>query len=242
MIISRDTEILNGNKCQVLLQELIDNRTIVSLYALGTTFEHLTVIIGMEQTAAGGFLIVDTPAGFKAAVAGTEPWRLRFNCNGPDRLEYLFSTTGGTYCDQGLRIPIPDGVQRLQRRKDFRINCLPNTRLQFNVRKLVGIMLLHNISMGGVFGDLIKHNSENARVPLLKVSQLLSKLMITFPGYAETHDQLVTIKRARVVRIQRNRETHIDQYALQFMEIDRFQEPILRSAIYRLQRYYLQNR
>lgn len=239
---SWNTEILQGQKRLRLFQELIEQKIIVSMYVMGTNFEQLTVISGIEQTPAGESLIIDPPTGFKKAVDGAQPWKLKFNCNGPDKLEYIFITQGGAYCDRGIRVPLPNEVQRLQRRKDFRVACLPNTLLRFNAKKLKGIMRLANVSMGGVFGDMVKHNRENAKGPVLKSYQRLSKLVITFPAYAENQELVVEIKNARVVRVDRDLDRHIHQFALQFMEIEHTQESALRGAIYNLQRYYLKNR
>jgi c-di-GMP-binding flagellar brake protein YcgR len=225
-----------------LFEALIDEKIIISMSVLGTNFEQLIVISALEQASSGDHLIIDPPSGFKNAVNGADSWKLRFKCKGPDKLKYSFITRGGTHCDQGIRVPLPEGVQRIQRRKDFRVDCFPNTLLQFNAKKQKGVMRLKNISMGGVFGDLVKYAQESANGPPLKNYQRLSKILITFPAYAEYAQHLVHIKKARVVRIDRDKDRHIHQFALQFMEIGRTQESALREAIYQIQRHYLQNR
>jgi hypothetical protein len=239
---SPEPEILRGNKRSALFQQLIEKKVILSLYVIGANFEQLTVIKGIEKTLAGETLIIDTPKGFTQAVNGVQPWKLRFNCNGPDRLEYIFSTEGGTFGAEGLKVPFPENVQRLQRRKDFRVMVLPHTKLLFMSGKLKGVMEINNISMGGVFGALVKHNRKSATNSVLGLYQYLNTIAITFPAHGDIEKQVVMIRTARVVRIERHPTKHIDQYALELLDISRDQENRLRNVIYQLQRYYLQNR
>lgn len=241
-MITRDKEILSGHKQLQLFEQLIAQKTIVSLAVMGTDYEQLTIITGLEQNANGGHLVIDTPSGFRKAVSGFDPWKLHFNCNGPDKVEYLFTTLGGAVGQQGLRVPLPKGVERLQRRRDFRVACLPRTALQFSAKKVNGIMVLKDVSMGGVFGDLVKHDGEHTKGTLLKESQRLIHIVIAFPAYGGNPVRMVKVRKAKVVRAHRKIDLHIDQYALQFLEIEPDQEAILRQAIYQLQRFYLQNR
>jgi hypothetical protein len=237
-----DSEKIQGDKCVLLFRQLIEQKIIVSMYVEGTDFEQLTVITGLEQTPFGEHLIIDAPSGFTAAVNNTNDWTLRFTLNGPDKLEYLFSTQGGTCSDNEIKVPFPESVQRLQRRKDFRVNTLPNTKLLFVNPDLKGVILLNNISMGGVFGALVKHSRKNSNGSLLDVHQLVRNIAITFPAHGDIEKQVVMIKKAKVVRIERDQQRHVYRYALEFKGMSRDQEALLRHTIYQIQRYYLKNR
>lgn len=237
-----DLDKIRGHKCVSLFRQLIEQKIIVSMYVEGTDYEQLTVIIGLEQTPLGEHLIIGAPSGFTSVMNNANDWTLRFTLNGPDKLEYLFSTRGGTCLDNEIKVPFPESVQRLQRRKNFRVNTFPNTKLLFVNPDLKGVILLSNISMGGVFGTLVKHSRKNANGSLLDMHQLVHNIAITFPGHGDIEKQVVMIKKAKVVRIERDQQRHIFRYALEFKEMSRGQEALLRHTIYQIQRYYLKNR
>lgn len=237
-----ESEKLQGNKCISLFRELIEKKVIVSVCVVGTDYEQLTVITGLEQSSAGEILIIDEPSGFKSAVDRHDILKLRFTLNGPDKLEYLFDTQGGICLDNAIKVPLPESVQRLQRRKDFRVNALPNTKLLFVNQNLKGVILLNNISMGGVFGGLVKYNRKKTKGSVLQLYQYVYNIAITFPAHSEIKQQVVMIKKAKVVRIERDQNRHIYRYALEFKEMSHDQQALLRQTIYQIQRYYLKNR
>ncbi len=138
---------IQGPKLDALFDEMVANRTIISIYVVGNGFERLTCIMATERSLEGNFLLIDQPDGFGKTAGQSEQWNLRFNFNGPDHLEYIFCTRGGEYSSHNLKVPFPEYVERLQRRKDFRIMTLPGTKLIFAVKKIKGIIDLINISI-----------------------------------------------------------------------------------------------
>jgi c-di-GMP-binding flagellar brake protein YcgR len=233
---------IEGPKLDALFESLITEKTILSMYVAGTDFQRLTCIIGAERTPEGNRLLVDCPEGFTQATAKTETLDIRFNFNGKDQLEYLFSTSSGTLSGSTLKVPFPDYVERLQRRKNFRIDTLPGTRLYFSTGKLEGQIDLINISLGGAFGMLSKLNQENPTGSVFKVNQRLYKIRIVFPSDKLMEQKTVFVKKAEVRRIERDRERKRYKYALEFMNIDKENHQELTKAIYHIQRQFLQNR
>ena len=98
-------------------------------------------------------MLVDPPDDFREAAADQDLWHLRFNFNGPDQLEHIFSTRGGELVEQGLKVPFPEHVERLQRRRNFRVDALTGTRMHFTLKKINGELDLINISQGGAYGE-----------------------------------------------------------------------------------------
>ncbi len=233
---------IQGTKLDALFDELILRKTIISIYFVGTGFERLTCVIAIAHNEGGKYLLVDRPDGFSQSAGQSEPWNLRFNFNGPDHLEYIFSTRGGEYSDRFLKIPFPEYVERLQRRKDFRILTFPGTKLLFTSRKLKGVIDLINISLGGAFGVLRKHNQKDLRGSLFAVGHPLYKIGLIFPGDKELDEQVVVINKAEVRRIEHDKARRLYRYAFEFMEIDKQQKQKLTRAIYHIQRQYLKNR
>ncbi len=233
---------IEGRKRDDLFDSLIASRTIISVFVVGTDFQRLTCITDVEQTKEGKRLVVDCPEGFSRAMAKTERLDLRFNFNGSDQLEYIFSTSGGTVYGRALKVPFPEYVERLQRRKNFRIDTRPGTRMFFSSRKVEGQIDLINISLGGAYGLLVKHSDKNLKGSLFKANQRLYKIRIVFPPDKDMDEQTVNIRKAEVRRVERNRERKQYKYAFEFMDIDKQELQGLTKAIYHIQRQFLQKR
>lgn len=236
-----DTGKISGEKLAGLFNELIANRTIISVQAVETGFEQLTTIIGTFTEQKSNYLLVDQPKGFREASIRS-PWHLRFNFNGPDKLEYIFETMGGYNAGSGLKIPFPHYVERLQRRRNFRINTLVDSRLMFAAGDIRGVMKLINISAGGAYGVVFKHSAKDVKGPILQKNQEISNLAITFPADKDMNKPLILIKRAMVRRIELDFKRKVYRYAFEFMEIEKEEKKKLVQSIYHLQRQYLKRR
>jgi len=233
---------VQGQPLFELFRQLMDNKVILSLSVVGTGFERLTCLTGVSNENGRSYLSIDLPDGFKEAAGPAESCRLRFNFNGPDLLEYLFSTQGGFYFGREMRIPFPDYAERLQRRKNFRMPTLPGTRLLFKQDKLHVIIGVVNISLGGIYGALLKHNARNVIGSILEMNQQIYGMGIIFPADQRTPEQVVIIKRAEVRRVEYDPQKELYKYAFEFMEIDRPEKDKLIECIYYLQRQFLQRR
>lgn len=233
---------IQGPKLDVLFEALIKGKTIISMQVVGKDFQRLTCVTSIEHTPNGNYLMVDRPEGFSQAVGNDESMKLLFNFNGTDHLEYMFGTSGGSVNGRELKIPFPEHVERLQRRKNFRIDTLPGTKLVFASSKLKGRIDLINISLGGAFGVLIKHNQKDLRGSLFKKDQRLYRVHIVFPGHKTMDEQLVVIKKAQVRRIEHDKERKLYKYAFEFMTVDKDNAQKLTQAIYHIQRHFLKNR
>ncbi len=233
---------IQGGKLVTLFEELIATRTIISMQVAGKDFQRLTCITAIERGADGNHLLVDRPDGFDQAVSDDEPVQLRFNFNGADHLEHLFETHGLVANGADLKIPFPDHVERLQRRRNFRIDTLPGTKLLFTCGKIQGQIDLINVSLGGAYGLLTKHNQKGLKGSLFKMDQRLYKIGILFPADKSREEDLVLIKKAEVRRIEHDRERKQYKYAFEFTTMDGNNTQRLTEAIYHIQRQFLQNR
>ena len=233
---------IHGEKLTELFNELITRNTIISMSVVGAAFDRLTCITGMKKDSKGTYLLIDAPDGFAEAAAVKDRWHLRFNLNGPDSLEYIFSTRGGSFYKKELKIPFPEHVERLQRRKDFRVDTLSGTRMQFKLNKIQGTIDIINISASGVYGILSKHNFKFIRGAVLKKDQDLFDFTMVFPGIDDKSGNSVYVKRASVKRIEQHKDSGFYHYAFEFKELEKEEETILIRIIYDLQRLYLRRR
>lgn len=233
---------IQNSKIDELFNDLIVTKHIISMYVVGTDFERLTCVVSTEQENNGKFLQIDKPDGFEKAVQKKELWKIRFSFIGPDRLEYLFHTLDGTVNGTTLKIPYPEFVERLQRRRDFRVSTLWGTKLVFVHEEIKGVISLINLSLGGAFGVLMKHNQKDLKGPLFTKDQPLYKIGIIFPADKDNDERVVIINKAEIRRIEHDIERKLYKYALEFIEIDKTEQQKLTQAIYNIQRQYLKNR
>lgn len=233
---------VQGNKLVDLFSQLVASKTIISMYVVGTGYERLTCVTAVKQEGQGNSLVVDLPEGFREAAAKDEDLNIRFNFNGPDHLEYLFSTKGGRINGANVEIPFPAYVERLQRRRNFRINTPPGTRLIFKTKAVSGIIGVINISLGGVYGALLKHSSKDAHGSVLSTDQRVFKMGIRFPADDDIEEQTVEIRKSIVRRVEHDKDRGIYKYAFEFVEIQREQQNLLTQLIYQIQRLQLQRR
>lgn len=233
---------VQGGKLTDLFNELIAKKIIISMNVVGAGFDRLTCITGILKDADGSHLLVDPPDDFAEAAAKKDLWHLRFNFNGPDHLEYIFSTRGGAFCEQGLRLPFPEYVERLQRRRNFRVNTLTGTQMHFQLKKIQGVIDLINVSLGGVYGVLTKHNFKFMRGPVLKMDQQVYDVSLVFPGNHDMPENTVYVKKAEVKRVEHDQDRGFYRFAFEFEEMDKEEQSKLTQVIYDLQRWYLQRR
>ncbi len=233
---------IKGDKLLELFANLVEKKVIISMHVVGAGIDRLTCITGLTQTPQGNHLLIDPPKDLKADPEADKAWHLRFNFNGPDKLEYLFSTRGGILIERGLKIPFPKYVERLQRRRYFRVDTPTGSELHFRMKRIKGILHMINISEGGVYGVLVKHNFKFLRGSLLKMKQHLDDVRMIFPLGDEAPDETVAIKKADVVRIEHDRERGFYRYALEFKDMEKEARDRLIQVIYALQRMYLRRR
>ena len=233
---------VQGEKLNELFNELIEKKIIISMNVVGAGFDRLTCINGIDADRNENHLIVDPPDNFREAVGDQAPWHLRFNFNGPDQLEYIFSTRGGELVEQGLKIPFPEHVERLQRRRNFRVDALTGTRMHFTLKKIKGVIDLINVSQGGAYGVLVKHNFKFIRGSVLKMDQQVYDIRIIFPGNENEPDETVYVKHAEVNRVEHDQDRGYYRYAFEFKNMEKEEQQRLIQVIYDLQRKYLQRR
>lgn len=233
---------IEGRKLVELFKAMVEKKAIISMHVMGAGLDRLTCITGFSESPDGNHLYIDPPDDFKEAAADKNLWHLRFNFNGPDHLEYLFTTRGGTLMGQGIKVPFPDFVERLQRRRYFRVDTLTGSEMHFRLKKIQGVIHMINVSEAGVYGVLVKHNFKFMRGSVLKMEQQIYDIRMIFPGEEEEPDETIAVKRAEVKRIEHDQERGFYRYAFEFKEMEKDERTRLIQVIYALQRKYLRRR
>lgn len=234
---------IEGDRLVELFHHLIEKRVIISMHMVGTEFERLTCVTGLNRDETGHTLQIDLPNDFRSSVGKNGPLELRFNFNGPeDRLEYLFSTTGGHIRGREIIVPLPDYVDRIQRRKNFRMETPPATKMFLNWGQIQAVFSLINISLGGAYGTLSKHNVKHTDGLILSVGDSVENIGIVVPEDKDWDELIIIIKRAEVRRIDHDRDRKLYKYAFEFMDMMAPEKKKLTQSIYHFQRQFLQRR
>ena len=220
-----------------LFRELMENKTVLRVFLLGKDYERLTIVTDIEEEDSDVYITIDYPGGFKKAIEGTSNWRLRFEFTGKDRLPYIFRTEGGELVKDGIRLKLPNFIERRQRRKSFRLEAPLGTKLVFTKEFKKFETNVINISLGGAF---VSSEKGEQKKPIVEVDEYLKAIKVFFPSKDE--ELVVYIKEAMVKRVEKDIYHGLFNYALQFTDIDKKDSDLLQKLIYRFQREYLRKR
>ncbi len=240
-----DSGIISGNQQISLFEALRDKGVLINLRVrrgADLTYERLTVITEVKKSKDGFEIGIDPPKGFQAAVGAQDPWQIHFAFTGLDRLEYRFTTVGGRMEANIIWLPAPETVERIQRRRHFRMPTPPGVRLNVTLGNAPRVLEVVNISLGGLLGVLGRLKKEINTDPVMTVGQLFYDLNVLCPGSEDGPEAAIHIKKAIVRRVEIDSEAYRHRYALEFLTIANRDVRALTQFIYRLQREFLRRR
>jgi hypothetical protein len=224
------------------MEQVQRKRIMLSMRLVGQNYERLTMITRIPEDKNVSFFAIDPPRDFRNTITKLDKWVIQFNFNGLDHLEHIFTTFGGKFFDNETRINIPDYIERLQRRRYFRLSVPTGTRLLFRSGQVQREINLVNISMRGTLGLLKTFNGKDQKKPIFKKEDYLKNIKIIFPSDIKGNKGEVKINKAIIRRAEHNPQKYMDLYAFEFTSIDRDQEKTLIKIIYDLQRLFLQKK
>jgi len=235
-----DTEIIRHKDRFDIFKQLQNDKMLIKMYVLGKQYERLTFVTGTNLKKHDPYFIIDCPEGFMETTADVDSCRMLFEFVGNDNLFYNFRTTGKEIIRDEISIRLPEVVNRMQRRKNFRMTPPLGTKICIN--KNVGRleMSVLNISRGGALVLPVNLDQEYPDASVLKVGSKLSNIELTFPF--EEKVVKMHVEEAWVLRLGKHPVTKQDNFALQFTNINKSQEKILMELIFSLQRNTLRKR
>ena len=232
---------MQPEKILSLFEELQQKKTLVNLRVAGRQgYNRLTMVIGVRDHKKQWQFAIDPPKGFDEAVVGRGEWTLLFQLTGPDKLEYRFTTHGGVFEDREIWINFPHEVERIQRRRFFRVPTVPGTRLCFTLGGKTRDMDVINISIGGVLAMFVRRKGEPGQLPLLKIKDEVQGVQVTCP--LEGGGLVASIPKMHVIRTEADNENDRMRYAFRFTVPGYKEEKQLSAIVYGLQRYFLRHR
>ncbi len=235
-------EKIQGKKLIRLMEQVQREKIMLSMRLVGQNYERLTMVTRIPKDENASFFAIDPPRDFRNTVSKLGTWEIHFNFNGPDNLEYIFTTSGGKFYDNEIQINFPDYIERLQRRRYFRLSVPAGTKLFFESDQVQREINLINISMRGALGLLKTFNEKDQKKPIFKKDDYLKNIKIIFPSDTENNMREVNVNKTIIRRAEHDSQKKKDLYAFEFVSIDRDQERRLIQIIFNLQRLFLQKK
>ena len=237
-----DGSTIEGKQSEGLFRQLIRTNTLVTMRIRGIEgYQRLTMITDIRQLRGNHAFAIDPPAQFAETVGDLPDWNIHFKFTGPDKIEYSFSTTGGQMEGREIWIPFPKAIERIQRRKYFRIDTPPGTQIKLAVKKTPRMADILNISQGGLLCVLVRLKKEIRTDPVLRIGDHLSNITLTCPNEEGPADT-VPIRAAVVRRVEVDQNHYRHRYAMEFLDMTFSEQSDLTRVIYRLQREFLRKR
>ena len=234
------TENIAGKQILRLFEDLRYNGRFLRLHLPQKDPTHLTRVVDLRKRRKDTFFLIDWPAEFPEAKTDSDGWSVDFEFAENDNVNYFFSTRAAEIIDGNMWIKLPQVIKRKQRRKLYRLTAPAGTKLYINLNSNRYELKVIDISLGGSLGVLVGIQHGDQQASILAHNSIFENVEVVFPP--EEEKLRVTIKSAKVKRLEENPLTKQHQYALQFLEIDQIQTRMLTVLIYRFQREFLRNR
>jgi hypothetical protein len=232
---------ITGDKRIGLFEQIKKKKTLVNMHVKGIGgYDRLTLIIGIRTLKKKPYFLIDPPNDFREAVKGMTQWKINFQLTGPDALEYRFSTSHGELSGKDILIEFPDSIERIQRRKHFRLDSVPKTTLVFDIEEHSCQMEVVNISMSGLLAAMPRQKKKGPANPVLKIRQTIWNATLACPVGKELIG--ADILELFVVREDKAGRTGGVRYAFHFTKMAAKDKIHLTDIIYKLQRFFLQKR
>jgi c-di-GMP-binding flagellar brake protein YcgR len=228
------SERLSHNPLLKVFDELLKDRTALKIYLLGKGIDGLTVVTDIELNKQQKYFIIDYPGdnteAFKKAVG--EKVYLEFK--GRDGLQYNFRSKIGKVTKEDIWVEFPDAIDRIQKRRHFRIVPSSGTKILCTAHETSFEFNVVNLSEGGA---LIKQSGTFHDEQLFNIGGYIRRLFIQCrEDFANVR---IEVNKSEIKRIEKNSETNLISYALQFLEFRHNEKDRLIDFIYRCQREIL---
>lgn len=229
---------LSGNKIIDLLRRLESERIVLKLNLIGRDYERLSIVTRVDEEDGTSFFHIDYPKGFIEVLsderAGAQ--RIAFEFIGADRVPYAFRAVLDKVEGRDIRVRVPDVVERIQRRKHFRIAPPVGTLIVFLRDRKECRYSVIDLSLGGAMISPLKDPFPAPRL---------------YPDEEIRHLTLIVQKKIFRIRIQIRKAQVLRSgkdtggrpfYGIHFMEIGKEEGNMLEKWLFKWQRAVLLKR
>ncbi|MBN2059005.1 MAG: PilZ domain-containing protein [Deltaproteobacteria bacterium] len=226
-----------GNDLIKEIESIAEYRNILNLKLIGQGYEALTIITDVDDSKSRPRFLIDYPSGNRDIINNSAGSRVFFEYNGKDRLRRIFKTVIDEVRKDGIWVCFPESIDRIQRRKHFRISPPVVTILFFEIGRHPYECYVLNISQGGA---LIEQESRFHEKRVFYTGRSIRMIRLkSDKKYAETD---IMIKRADIIRSEKSIDENKCLYGLKFTDMDKKNRSDLGVFIYKCQREVLKRR
>ena len=227
---------IRGKKLFTQLNQLREKKTILKMNILGTGYEGLTIVTGVKNNNGAPFFLIDYPGGAGDILKNSIGKKAVFEFTDDSKIQYSFRTFIGKVGKFDIWIGFPEFIDRIQRRKHFRVSPPAGTVIVFNYNGKYELNVI-NISEGGA---LISQKARFHNKYLFNQGGNLQYLnMICNDDELKVN---IRIRRAEIKRIEKRTESGRFNYAVKFIDVGKKEEEDIKDFIYRSQRQALKKR
>ena len=233
-------EKIEGKNIADILKTIKKDKTFIKLRLPGKDYECLTIITNIFADKKKSAFMIDSPKDFRSNFSGLNDIKMHFEYTGKDNLSYSFKTSGGEIHRDEIKVKFPDFINRKQRRKDFRLDVPPGTRLHVMINSKLHKMTVLDVSIGGTLVALIGSLPESEYKQFFKIGDSFEDIELLFPMDGKSFKS--KIKKATIVRVVKGSFKPKNCCGLQFVAIDKNEEKALTKFIYKYQQQFLRKR
>ncbi len=235
----KESDKIQGKSRLDCIKQLQTDKTLIKMRMLNIDYEYLTIITDIKIRNSIPYFIIDYPDGFREAVSGIDVWKILFEYTEKDKLQYNFSVSGGKFVHNKIWIKFPDYIERIQRRKNFRLTAPEETKILFTIDSTRFAMDVINVSLGGVLGAHISIKKGIRNDPVLKNGDNLIDIELIFHS---KENPKIHIKKGLVVRLEESTDRANCRYGIHFTNMANSEEKTFTKLIYRFHRQFLRKR
>ncbi|MBN1627810.1 MAG: PilZ domain-containing protein [Deltaproteobacteria bacterium] len=231
-----DPEIITGERMLGLIDMLKRERIALKLNIAGSNNEGLSILLGIKKVNGNPCLMLDFPAGAHLDMLFAHEKKANIEFIDKKKIHYNFRSTVEDITPRNIYILMPKAINRIQRRRFFRISPPLGTKIIINDELGKFEFSVINISEGGV----LTTNPAAFHDERIFFQGAEKSLAVVCREDGKTH--IINIKKAQLKRINKVLETHHYNYAFDFIDCGRQEENEIRNFIYSCQRRFLEKR
>lgn len=228
---------IGGKSLLTLFGRLKEERIPLQFTVFGRDYERLSLVTGLKRGENGRYVLIDCPPRFEEDIKGYEGVKVRVEFLDRDHIQYAFRSQIVRVSEEDIWLLLPEFVERIQRRRHFRIAPPIGTKISFLRDGKPLEASLVNLSEGGALLSFSQYSREG---PRLWAGEELHKLHLRCSGARVSAE--LRIGKAVVRRVEKNPLTPHPTFALQFLDMDSRDKNALQVFIFQCQREMLQRR
>jgi c-di-GMP-binding flagellar brake protein YcgR len=231
------SEAVTGQEKIDIFKQLEKEGIILNVHLRGTCLKQLAVVKRLTTKKKEWCFLIECPPSFKEKKPEVSAWDLAFAFIGEQGVPYRFTTTGNIMVgDHDVLIHVPEAIERIHRRKHFRIRAHPAAVLKARINKEEAVMKMVDISQGGA---LVMFPDNQGR--MLTTGQELTDIrMMLLPGEKEADS--LRVYRAEVRSVALEPKSGLFHFGLMFVDLSKKEEKAIKDRIYVDQRQMLRKK